>query len=127
MTKNRRVSLYVYSKVDGRWKYWKAPKQPKNLTDGSSYVIMWYEGEDANGKARKRTLNVGKSADVAKVELQRKKAGLLTRIVEGKDAPAEAESEPDTPTAAATVGDAIDKFLENCKDRCGNESGKHAD
>jgi integrase len=53
---------------------------------------MWYEGEDANGKARKRTLNVGKSADVAKVELQRKKAGLMTRIVGGKDTP-ESESE----------------------------------
>jgi hypothetical protein len=39
---------------------------------------MWYEGEDANGKARKRSLNVGRLADVAKVELQRKKADAKT-------------------------------------------------
>ena len=73
MTKNRRVSLYVYSKVGGSWKYRPAPNRPKNLPEGSSFVIMWYEGENANGKARKRLLNVGRSADVAKVELQRKK------------------------------------------------------
>ncbi len=46
MTKNRRVSLYIYSKVDGGWKYRPAPERPKNLPEGSSYVIMWYEGED---------------------------------------------------------------------------------
>jgi len=34
--------------VGGQWKYRKAPERPKNLTDGSSYVLMWYEGEDAN-------------------------------------------------------------------------------
>jgi len=51
MTKNRRVSLYVYSKVGGSWKYRPSPNRPKNLPDGSSFVIMWYEGEDANGKA----------------------------------------------------------------------------
>jgi site-specific recombinase XerD len=122
MTKNRRVSLYVYSKVGGSWKYRPAPNRPKNLPEGSSFVIMWYEGENANGKARKRLLNVGRSADVAKVELQRRKAGLLTRIVDGKDAP---EPEPDTLDApdvpAPTVQDAVKKYLEECEDRCGQD------
>jgi integrase len=83
---------------------------------------MWYEGEDANGKARKRSLNVGRLADVAKVELQRKKAELLTRIVEGKDTPEpEPDPEPESRPDAATVNDAIDKFLEECQDRCGQD------
>jgi site-specific recombinase XerD len=67
-------------------------------------------------------LSVGKSADIAKVEVQRKKAGLLTQIVEGKEAP---EPEPeilDTPdTPAPTVQDAVKKYLEECEDRCGQD------
>jgi hypothetical protein len=123
LTKNRRVSLYIYSKVDGGWKYRPAPERPKNLPEGSSLVIMWYEGEDANRKARKRSLNVGRLADVAKVELQRKKAGLLTRIVEGRETPEpapKAKPEPPTP-AASTVKDAVKKYLEECADRIGQD------
>jgi hypothetical protein len=83
---------------------------------------MWYEGEDANGKPRKRLLNVGRSADVAKVELQRRKAGLLTRIVEGKYAPEPEPDTLDTPDAPApTVQDAVKKYLEECEDRCGQD------
>jgi hypothetical protein len=83
---------------------------------------MWYEGEDANGKPRKRLLNVGRSADVAKVELQRRKAGLLTRIVEGKEAPEPEPDTLDTPDApASTVQDAVKKYLEECEDRCGQD------
>jgi len=51
VTKNRRVSLYIYSKVGDGWKYRKAPERPRNLPEGSAYVIMWYEGEDRRWKA----------------------------------------------------------------------------
>jgi integrase len=125
MTKNRRVSLYVYSKVGGSWKYRPAPERPTNLPDGSSYVLMWYEGEDANGKARKRIRNVGKSAAVAQVETTKKKAELLNRIVSGKETPepvpvAEAEPEPTIP-AVTYVKDAVKKYLDECADRIGQD------
>ena len=123
MTKNRRVSLYIYSKVGGQWRYRKAPDRPKNLNDNSSYVLMWYQGEDANGKFRKRTLNIGKSADVAKIEIAKKKAELLNRIVDGKDSP---EPElvkigPDAPKPVYMVENAIEKFMGECQDRCGQD------
>ncbi len=82
MTKNRRVSLYIYSKVGGQWKYRPAPERPKNLPEGSSFVMMWYEGK-AEGKVRKRLKNVGRAANVAQVEITKKKAELLNRIVTG--------------------------------------------
>ncbi|PSH03033.1 MAG: hypothetical protein CXZ00_14425 [Acidobacteria bacterium] len=122
MTKNRRISLYIYCKVGGSWKYRKAPERLKDLTDGSSYVLMWYQGEDANGKPRKRTLNVGKLVDLAKIEIAKKKAELLNRIVDGKEPP-----EPEQLIVAGpqkvvhTVKDAIEKFLGECQDRCGQD------
>lgn len=125
MTKNRRVSLYIYSKVGGSWKYRPAPERPKNLPEGSSFVMMWYEGE-AEGKARKRLKNVGRAANVAQVEITKKKAELLNRIVTGKDT-AEPALEPGThqpePTISAVtyVKDVVKKYLEECADRIGQD------
>lgn len=123
MTKNRRVSLYVYGKVGGVWKYRKAADRPRNLADGSTYVIMWYEGEGANGKPRKRSLSVGPSADVAKVEIVKKKAELLNRIVVGKDAPEPEPAAPDNSKLIAEppkfITDAVKKYLQDCEDRIG--------
>jgi len=120
VTKNRRVSLYIYSKVGDGWKYRKAPERPKNLPEGSAYVIMWYEGEDADGKHRKRSLNVGRLADVAKVEITKKKAALLNRIVEGKDTP-EPEPTPAAPLDSPQfITDAVKNYLQDCEDRIGN-------
>jgi integrase len=86
---------------------------------------MWYEGEDANGKPRKRIRNVGKSAAVAQVETTKKKAALLNRIVNGKETPepvpvAEAEPEP-TILAVTVVKDAVKKYLDECADRIGQD------
>ena len=39
MTKNRRVSLYIYSKVGGSWRYRPAPERPKNLPEGQGGVF----------------------------------------------------------------------------------------
>ena len=125
MTKNRRVSLYIYSKVGGSWKYRPAPERPKNLPEGSSFVMMWYEGE-AEGKARKRLKNVGRVANVAQIEITKKKAELLNRIAEGKDTPEPVAPEPipapeAPPQSSSVVGMKVAKFLENCQDRCGND------
>jgi hypothetical protein len=124
MTKNRRVSLYIYSKVGGSWKYRPAPERLKDLPEGSNFVMMWYEGE-AEGKARKRLKNVGRAANVAQVEITKKKAELLNRIVTGKNTteplqPKTPEPEPTIP-AVTYVKDVVQKFLEECADRIGQD------
>jgi hypothetical protein len=85
--------------------------------------MMWYEGE-AEGKARKRLKNVGRAANVAQVEITKKKAELLNRIVIGKD-PTEPALEPGTAQPESTtpavtyVKDVVKKYLEECADRIG--------
>jgi len=128
MTKNRRVSLYIYSKVGGSWKYRPAPERPKNLPEGSSFIMTWYEGE-TEGKARKRLKNVGRAANVAQVEITKKKAELLNRIVTGEDTPEPEpgmpEAEPEalcTPALAlelkqVTLADALRLYLKDLADR----------
>jgi integrase len=119
VSKNRKVSLYITSRIGKRWTYRPAPKKnPKNLTDGSSYVLFWYEGFTGKGLPGKRSLNVGNQLDAARIAKTRKEAELRMRIVEGQARP---EPEPDTSSNTPTVKDAVDKFLEECQDRCGQD------
>ena len=108
---NRSVSLYTTTKVGGRWTFRRAPKKPQNLSEGS-FIIFWYEG------GKKRSSNVGKQADAAKMAVVRKEAELRLRIVEGKPT---TEPAPETPSGVTTINQAINRFIEECQDRCGND------
>jgi integrase len=98
--------------VNGKWKYKKAAKAAKNLTEGS-FNLFWYVGN------RKQYENVGPDATVAKLALVKKELELRQCILEGKAAPT-VSPEPEA-APAMTITKAVDKYLAECEDRAGGD------
>lgn len=105
---NKTVVLYRYTKVEGKWKYCKAPSSRLRKLAEGAYYIGWYEG------AEKRLLNVGPEPDVALAARSRKEAELRF-IAEG----GEIKDVRDESGTRMKVAAAIKEYLDDCRDRQG--------
>lgn len=67
---NKAVALYQSKKINGKWRFRKAPDQRRRRLSEGAHYISWYEG------TRKRMECVGPEPDVALAAFDKKRAEL---------------------------------------------------
>jgi integrase len=110
---NKTAVLYQHIKIGGKWTYQKAPtKRLRHLSEGA-YYLSWYEG------TRKQLESVGPDPDVAKVALDKKSAELAFIATGGEVKEAEVKPAEEERGNRKSVADAINEYLDDCRDRQG--------